>query len=61
MAFYGNKMKEVVALEEGFKRRYIMSAFKAMMKDFHKHFDFGDAPIPHDMPGLHALKDAIDY
>tara|TARA_R110001583_G_C5337880_1_gene379089 strand:- start:340 stop:459 length:120 start_codon:yes stop_codon:yes gene_type:complete len=39
----------------------MMSAFKAMMKDFHKHFDFGDAPIPHDMPGLHALKDAIDY
>ncbi|MEH6824898.1 MAG: radical SAM protein [Motiliproteus sp.] len=61
MTFYGNKMKEVVALEDGFKRRYMMSAFKAMMKDFHKHFDFGDQPIPHDMSGLHELKDAIDY
>lgn len=59
MTFYGNKMKEVMALEDGFKRRYMMSAFKAMMKDFHKHFDFGDQKIPHDMPGLHALKEAI--
>jgi anaerobic magnesium-protoporphyrin IX monomethyl ester cyclase len=59
MTFYGNKMKEVVALEDGFKRRYMMSAFKAMMKDFHKHFDFGDQPIPHGMAGLHELKEAI--
>ena len=56
MTFYGNKMKEVVALEDGFKRRYMMSAFKAMMRDFHKHFDFGDQSIPHDMSGLHGLK-----
>lgn len=61
MTFYGNKMKEVIALPDGFKRRYMLSAFKAMMKDFHKHFDFGDEPIPHDMSGLHELKDAIDY
>ncbi len=59
MTFYGNKMKEVMALEDGFKRRYMMSAFKAMMKDFHQHFDFGDQPIPHNMAGLDALKDAI--
>ena len=60
MTFYGNKMKEVLALEDGFKRRYMLSAFKAMMKDFHTHFDFGDQHIPHDMPGLDALKDAVD-
>ncbi len=59
MTFYGNKMKEVLALEDGFKRRYMMSAFKAMMKDFHKHFDFGDQSIPHDMPGLQELNDVV--
>ncbi|MEH6471719.1 MAG: radical SAM protein [Halopseudomonas sp.] len=61
MTFYGNKMKEIIELEDCFKRRYMMSAFKAMMKDFLKHFDFGDEPIPHDMAGLHELKEAIDY
>lgn len=60
MTFYGHKMKEVLALEDGFKRRYMLSAFKAMMKDFHKHFDFGDQKIPHDMPGLGQLKQAIN-
>ena len=60
MTFYGNKMAEVLTLEDGFKRRYMLSAFKAMMKDFHKHFDFGGAPVAHDMPGLAALKDAIE-
>ena len=60
MTFYGNKMKDVMALPDGFKRRYMLSAFKAMMKDFHKHFDFGDQAIPHDMPGLHALKNAVE-
>jgi anaerobic magnesium-protoporphyrin IX monomethyl ester cyclase len=59
MTFYGNKMQEVVALPDGFKRRYMLSAFKAMMKDFHTHFDFGGESIPHDMPGLHVLKEAI--
>jgi hypothetical protein len=53
-------MKDVMLLPDGFKRRYMLSAFKAMMKDFHKHFDFGGAPIPHDMPGLDALKKVID-
>lgn len=59
MTFYGNKMKEIIALEDCFKRRYMMSAFKAMMKDFHKHFDFGDEKIPHDMPGLKELQDEL--
>jgi anaerobic magnesium-protoporphyrin IX monomethyl ester cyclase len=60
MTFYGQKMQEVLQLEDGFKRRYMLSAFKAMMKDFHKHFDFGGQSIPHDMPGLHALKEVVD-
>lgn len=60
MTFYGNKMQEVMQLPDGFKRRYMLSAFKAMMKDFHNHFDFGDQPIPHDMPGLHALQKVVD-
>jgi anaerobic magnesium-protoporphyrin IX monomethyl ester cyclase len=60
MTFYGQKMQEVMQLEDGFKRRYMLSAFKAMMKDFHTHFDFGGLAVPHDMPGLHALKKAVD-
>ncbi len=51
MTFYGQKMKEVRALEDGFKRRYMLSAFAAMMKDFHQHFDFGDQQPPHAMHG----------
>lgn len=60
MTFYGQKMQEVMQLEDGFKRRYMLSAFKAMMKDFHTHFDFGGLAVPHDMPGLHALKQVVD-
>lgn len=59
MTFYGNKMQEVLKLEDCFKRRYMISAFKAMMKDFHTHFDFGDQKIPHDMHGIKELQDAI--
>lgn len=60
MTFYGNKMKEVMELDDGFKRRYLISAFMQMMKDFHKHFDFGEISIPHDMPGLEALQEVIE-
>ena len=56
MTFYGKKMQEVLLLEDGFKRRYMLSAFKAMMKDFHKHFDFTGGENPHDMPEMAALK-----
>jgi anaerobic magnesium-protoporphyrin IX monomethyl ester cyclase len=59
MTFYGNKVQEIVALPDCFKRRYMLSAFKAMMKDFHKHFDFIGGEIPHDMPGLHVLQKAV--
>jgi anaerobic magnesium-protoporphyrin IX monomethyl ester cyclase len=60
MSFYGHKMTEVVALPDGFKRRYMLSAFKQMMKDFHTHFNFSGMTMPHDMPGMQALKEAVD-
>jgi anaerobic magnesium-protoporphyrin IX monomethyl ester cyclase len=40
MTFYSRKMREVLALPDGFKRRYMLSAFKQMMKDYGEHFDF---------------------
>lgn len=40
MTFYGSKMKEILALPDGFKRRYMLSAMKQMMKDYGAHFDF---------------------
>lgn len=55
MTFYGKKMQEVMALPDGFKRRYMMSAFKAMMKDFHKHFEMAGGALPHQHPEMAAL------
>ena len=40
MSFYGAKMKEILSLPDGFKRRYMLSAMKQMMKDYGEHFDF---------------------
>lgn len=40
MTFYAAKMKEILALPDGFKRRYMLSAMKQMMKDYGDHFDF---------------------
>jgi anaerobic magnesium-protoporphyrin IX monomethyl ester cyclase len=40
MTFYASKMKEIIALPNGFKRRYMLSAMKQMMKDYGEHFDF---------------------
>jgi anaerobic magnesium-protoporphyrin IX monomethyl ester cyclase len=40
MTFYAHKMKEIMALPDGFKRRYMLSAMKQMMKDYGEHFDF---------------------
>jgi anaerobic magnesium-protoporphyrin IX monomethyl ester cyclase len=40
MSFYGAKMKEIMSLPDGFKRRYMLSAMKQMMKDYGEHFDF---------------------
>ena len=33
MEFYSRKVQEALALEEGFKKEYLMSAFRLMMKD----------------------------
>jgi anaerobic magnesium-protoporphyrin IX monomethyl ester cyclase len=49
MTFYGQKMKEVAALPDGFKRRYMMSAFEQMMKDYGDRFDFLREEMP---PGM---------
>jgi anaerobic magnesium-protoporphyrin IX monomethyl ester cyclase len=51
MQFYSNKVQEVVELEDGFKRRYMLSAFQLMMKDHGEHFDFEGS----DMPMHHAV------
>jgi anaerobic magnesium-protoporphyrin IX monomethyl ester cyclase len=40
MTFYASKMKEILALPDGFKRRYMLSAMKQMMRDYGEHFDF---------------------
>jgi len=59
MTFYGNKMKEVMLLPDGFKRRYMLSAFKAMMKDFAQHFDFKECPVPQSAPGMAEMREAL--
>jgi len=40
MTFYANKMNEILALPEGFKRSYMLSAMKIMMRDYGEQFDF---------------------
>lgn len=40
MTFYANKMNEILALPEGFKRDYMLSAMKVMMRDYGENFDF---------------------
>jgi anaerobic magnesium-protoporphyrin IX monomethyl ester cyclase len=50
MAFYSNKMAEVLALPDGFKRRYMLSAFEQMMRDYGEHFDFLGIGHPEGMP-----------
>lgn len=46
MTFYSKKAREVHALPDGFKRRYMLSAFKQMMKDYGERFDFAGAGMP---------------
>ena len=54
MSFYGRKMQEVLALPDGFKRRYMLSAFKHMMRDHGAHFDFLGAGMPPQLAAAHA-------
>jgi anaerobic magnesium-protoporphyrin IX monomethyl ester cyclase len=57
MTFYGQKMKEVVQLPDGFKRRYMLSAFEQMMKDYGDRFDFLREEMPEGMPGMAEPRD----
>jgi len=60
MAFYGHKMREVAELPDGFKRRYMMSAFEEMMKDYGDQFDFLREEMPPGMPGMAAMGGSKD-
>ena len=55
MSFYAQKMPEVMKLPDGFKRRYMMSAFHEMMKGYQQHFSFLGMKMPkmHGMKGMH--------
>jgi anaerobic magnesium-protoporphyrin IX monomethyl ester cyclase len=55
MGFYGQKMREVADLPDGFKRRYMMSAFQQMMKDYGTQFDFLREEMPPGMPGMPGM------
>ena len=46
MKFYSNKVQEIIELEDGFKRRYMLSAFQHMMRDHGDHFDFAGSEMP---------------
>jgi anaerobic magnesium-protoporphyrin IX monomethyl ester cyclase len=62
MTFYAAKTKEIMALPDGFKRRYMLSAMKEMMKDYGQHFDFmglGMAKMSQVM-GLGVPKEMVD-
>lgn len=55
MEFYRHKAPEVLALPDGFKRRYMLSAFKEMMAGYRDQFTaLGiDMPmLPEGMPGI---------
>jgi anaerobic magnesium-protoporphyrin IX monomethyl ester cyclase len=52
MTFYSRKMREVADLPDGFKRRYMMSAFEQMMKDYGDRFDFLREEMPEGMGDL---------
>jgi anaerobic magnesium-protoporphyrin IX monomethyl ester cyclase len=50
MSFYARKMPEIMKLPDGFKRRYMMSAFQEMMKGYREHFSF----LGMKMPKMHG-------
>ena len=58
MTFYSQKMKEVAALDDGFKRRYMLSAFEQMMKDYGDRFDFLGEEMPEGMSPMGGSSDA---
>jgi anaerobic magnesium-protoporphyrin IX monomethyl ester cyclase len=54
MSFYARKMPEVMMLPDGFKRRYMLSAFQEMMKGYREHFSFLGMKMP-KMHGVHGI------
>jgi anaerobic magnesium-protoporphyrin IX monomethyl ester cyclase len=46
MAFYAQKIPQIQALPDGFKRRYLLSACKEMMKAYGHHFSHLGAKMP---------------
>lgn len=53
--FYGQKVKEVLALEGGFKRDYLLSAFRLMMKDRCSAFRMSGKQMRHPGMEMHQL------
>jgi anaerobic magnesium-protoporphyrin IX monomethyl ester cyclase len=51
MTFYAKKMPQVMKLPDGFKRRYMLSAFQEMMKGYREHFSF----LGMKMPKMHGM------
>jgi len=52
MTFYANKMPQVMALPDGFKRRYMFSAFQEMMKGYGEYFSY----LGEDMPKMPTME-----
>ena len=54
MLIVKHDQSHIVELEDGFKRRYMLSAFKLMMKDHGDKFDFAGSDMP-----MHFTTDAL--
>ncbi len=52
MEFYAQKIPEIKALPEGFKRRYLLSACKEMMRAYGKHFSHLGTKMPQMHPHM---------
>lgn len=46
MSFYANKMTEIIALPDGFKKRYMMGALREMMKGYREFFEYLGVKMP---------------
>lgn len=57
MTFYAQKIPQIKALPDGFKRRYLLSACKEMMAAYGKHFGHLGAKMPKMHP--HVPADAL--
>ncbi len=54
MTFYANKMRQVITMPDSFQKRYMMSAFKEMMKGYGKHFEYLGLKMP-KMPKIPGM------